>query len=374
MPSLSRRSFVAATAAAMAGGWIGTRPVQALPASTPDTPWAGERIVDCHFHARPTAQSMIAHLDGAGISQALVFAPDHYGETMRTLQQQFPGRFAGWAKGSNLLPDHRKAGGDAVGDSLGAAFAGTSAIDAVAALRLAARSGARGFAETVGRVAVDGPELQRLYALAAELDLPVMMHVQTSVVPGQPAYGILGFDRIEAMLKKYPKTRFVCHASDFWGGIDASYAVGGAYPSGKVRPGGLTDRLLADHANLHGDFGAPSALMQLMRDPDFTHAFLARHQDKLLFGSDCGCSDGRGGMPAGAASSAPAATNAAPGGADATPQGSPSAMQVALAARGGLANRCIARELLTIAWQQTPREVFRKLVWSNAARVYRLPG
>ena len=32
----------------------------------------------------------------------------------------------------------------------------------------------------------------------------------------------------------------------------------------------------------------------LNRDPEFMRGFLARHQDKLLFGSDCACLDGKG--------------------------------------------------------------------------------
>ena len=33
----------------------------------------------------------------------------------------------------------------------------------------------------------------------------------------------------------------------------------------------------------------------LSRDPEFTAEFLIRHRDKLIFGSDCGCTDGHGG-------------------------------------------------------------------------------
>ena len=32
----------------------------------------------------------------------------------------------------------------------------------------------------------------------------------------------------------------------------------------------------------------------LSRSPEFTAEFLARHQDKLIFGSDCNCLDGNG--------------------------------------------------------------------------------
>ena len=58
--------------------------------------------------------------------------------------------------------------------------------------------------------------------------------------------------------------------------------------------GGLTDRYLADYPNMFGDLSAGSGLNALTRDEDFTRGFLERHQDKLLFGSDCSDPDGSG--------------------------------------------------------------------------------
>ena len=58
--------------------------------------------------------------------------------------------------------------------------------------------------------------------------------------------------------------------------------------------GGLTDRWLADYPNLYGDLSAGSGNGALVRDPSFTKEFLTRHQDKLMYGSDCFCGPGRG--------------------------------------------------------------------------------
>ena len=66
------------------------------------------------------------------------------------------------------------------------------------------------------------------------------------------------------------------------------------YPKGPVTAGGLTDRYLADYPNMFGDLSAGSGLNALTRDEDFTRGFLERHQDKLLFGSDCSDPDGSG--------------------------------------------------------------------------------
>ena len=45
---------------------------------------------------------------------------------------------------------------------------------------------------------------------------------------------------------------------------------------------------------MYGDLSAGSGLNALTRDEDFTRDFLTRHQDKLLFGSDCNDVDGSG--------------------------------------------------------------------------------
>jgi hypothetical protein len=252
-----------------------------------------------------------------------------------------------------------------------AMFRGVPTGEAIEILRREVKAGATGFGETAGLVQVDGPELRRLYALAAELDVAILMHFQEGVAPGLPRYGVSGFSRIEAMLKQFPKTRFICHASDFWGHIDREYKDGGTFPTAnKVNPGGLADKLLADYPNMYGDLSAPSGYLQLSRDLDFTAGFLARHQSKLVFGSDCGCADGRGGRAA-----APGTTGAAgPARPTTTPgtQASAANMGMNAAAAGGLGGKCVARELLGVVWKTTPRNVFRKLAFDNGVRIYKL--
>jgi hypothetical protein len=51
--------------------------------------------------------------------------------------------------------------------------------------------------------------------------------------------------------------------------------------------------MFSEYPNLYGDLST-SGLNALARDPDFSRDFLSRYQDKLLFGSDCNCRDGRG--------------------------------------------------------------------------------
>jgi hypothetical protein len=51
---------------------------------------------------------------------------------------------------------------------------------------------------------------------------------------------------------------------------------------------------LRDYPNLYGDLSAGSCLNALTRDEDHTRGFFERHQDKLMFGSDCADAVGTG--------------------------------------------------------------------------------
>ncbi len=97
------------------------------------------------------------------------------------------------------------------------------------------------------------------------------------------------------MLAKHPRTNFIGHAQTWWANIDKNHVDQKVlYPKGKVSPGGLTDRYLADYPNMFADMSAGSGLNALTRDEEHTRGFLERHQDKLLYGSDCNDHFGRG--------------------------------------------------------------------------------
>src|SRR5439155_10288782 len=140
-------------------------------------------------------------------------------------------------------------------------------------------------------VECDSPEMQRIYQLAADYRVPVLMHWQYKMYN-------YGFDRFYKMLEKYPRTTFIGHAQTWWAHIDKNYVDDdrNLYPKGRVRPGGITDRYLSDYANMYGDLSAGSGLNALQRDEDHAREFIQRHQDKLIYGSDC--SDVAGSEPA----------------------------------------------------------------------------
>ncbi|MBM3402470.1 MAG: amidohydrolase [Bacteroidetes bacterium] len=134
----------------------------------------------------------------------------------------------------------------------------------------------------------DSPAMQNIYELAQSYHVPVLMHWQYNMYNR-------GFERFHSMLKKYPKVNFIGHAQTWWAGIDKNHTDQNVlYPKGNVSRGGLTDQLLSSYSNLYADFSAGSGLGSLVRDEDHARGFLERHQDKLLFGSDCSDSLGTG--------------------------------------------------------------------------------
>ncbi len=308
--TIHRRHFLGSLAAAAAASTVGAQP---------ENPWGGP-VIDIHFHLRKTPQANTAHLDGCGVSNAVLLTGVNALDQLHATQDSSPRRFVWSASADPTKPE------------------------AVRLLTDAVKSGAIGLGEIKAHVASDGPELQRLYALAGELNVPILIHFQE--VPHYDGEGVFStpFKNLEAMLKAYPKTRFVGHADAFWANISADYANQSAYPSGPIKPGGLTDRLLTDYPNLYADLSANSGNNALSRDPDFTPAFLARHRDKLMFGSDCSCSDGHGG----------------------------GISQANNPAAARLAGKCVARETLTVLKKSTSTALFRQIAWENAHTVYRI--
>ena len=91
------------------------------------------------------------------------------------------------------------------------------------------------------------------------------------------------------------RVNFIGHAQTWWGNIDRNHQQSEMYPKTPVTPGGITDRLLSDYPNMFGDMSAGSGLNSMLRDEEQARGFLKRHQDKLLFGSDCSDRNARGG-------------------------------------------------------------------------------
>jgi predicted TIM-barrel fold metal-dependent hydrolase len=149
------------------------------------------------------------------------------------------------------------------------------------------KAGALGIGEQKFMVESDSRAVNLVAEIAKEFGVPVLLHFQFG------KYNT-SFDRFHVILEKYPTVNFIGHAQTWWANIDAKADQAVLYPKGPVTPGGVTDRLLADYPNMYGDMSAGSGLNAMLRDEDHARAFLDRHQDKLLYGSDCNDSVGEG--------------------------------------------------------------------------------
>jgi len=311
---LNRRQFLGVVGAAVS--WpAGQR-------DSASSEW-GSQVFDLHFHMRSQAAANLAHLDGAGITSANLLTRAAAGDQVRALQTAAPGRFTWFCSADPSTPDGLKA------------------------LTEGVKAGARGFGEMKYHLATDGPEFRRAYALAAELRVPILIHFQEVDHFENEGTWSPGFAKsFERMLKAYPQTTFIGHADGFWANVSADYHNEAAYPSGPIVRGGITDKLLGDYPNLYGDLSANSGNNMLSRDPAFTADFLRRHQQKLMFGSDCACTDGHG--------------------AGLSQANNPAAAR--------LAGKCVARETLTVLKRSTSAEIFKKITWDNAHTLLKIPA
>ncbi len=308
------------TVLASLGAVVAAAPLRAQ--ETPRPMW-NSPVIDMHFHMRRTPELNIAHQQGAGVTAANLLTRDDAASAVAALRTRDPKMFPCWFGSTDV-----------------------SKPEAEQFLTQAVKSGAKGFGELKFPVAADGPEMRRVYDLAAELNVPVLIHFQEVGQPAAPGGYNTGIKRFGAILKSYPRTKFIGHADAFWANISADYHEQDSYPTGPIVPGGVSDKLLADYPNLFADTSANSANNALSRDPAFTADFLKRHQDKLHFGSDCNCDDGKGG---GAAQNSD---------------------RVAPRIRG----KCVAQETLKLLTASTTPAIFRKIAWTNAHRLLGMPA
>ena len=145
--------------------------------------------------------------------------------------------------------------------------------------------GARGFGEHKVGLPFDHPLMMAVYEACAELELPILFHlddIRSFDTPGLP--------RLENVLKKFPSLPLIGHAAGFWASIsgDATHADFGRYPEvpTPVAPGGALDRLMERYKNLFGDLSEPGGYTAIARDLAFGRQFLIRRADQLLFGTD----------------------------------------------------------------------------------------
>lgn len=251
--TISRRTFLAGTVSAFAVETF------AQPA---------EPIIDIHQHTHYWGRSdedLIRHQRALGATKTVLLPAgskfgleaDCYGnDSVLALAKQHPNEFVFFANEVADVPEAR------------------SVIEKYL------KAGAIGIGEQKFFVDCDSKHIELIAALAKDYNVPVLLHFQHG------KYNT-GYERFHKVLEKFPKVNFIGHAQTFWGNIDRNHDQSVLYPKGKLTAGGLTDRWLADYANFYGDLSAGSGLNALLRDEELTKDFFRRHQNKLMYGSDC---------------------------------------------------------------------------------------
>ena len=273
-PTISRRGFLYATGAACCSALL---PVSE--AADPAQQAKKYKKLDCHLHINHkgrTIEDTIRHMDNTGTDKAFIL-PLETGEggvTLRTETvlhafHQYPERLIPFCQTDIRQPD---------------------VIERIRAYHLL---GCRGIGEQKEHLPLNDKRVEAVIAECDELNWPITIHFQDDKK---------GFNQgieqyLEPYLKKYQRVRIIGHAQSFWSHISADVPSPDKtlYPRGSVKPGGLLDHLLSNYPNLYADMSAGSGFNALARDEDFTAGFLERHPKQMLFGSDCPCSDGKGG-------------------------------------------------------------------------------
>ncbi len=307
---MQRRTFLgAALASAIAdNGWSRQVPL-----------WGGP-VLDTHLHLRRDADACFTHIQGCGVSNAVLLTQAADEDQAKAEMERRPGHFARSVSADPSQPDATKT------------------------LRTALGGGAVSIGELKYHLALDSPEMRRVYDLAAEMQAPVMMHIQNFPhFPGELPYNT-GYPQFDKVLGTYPKTTFIGHGDLFWAHISADVPSDRGYPSGPIKAGGLTDKWLSEFPNFYADTSANSGNNALSRDKDFSRGFVTRHRTKLIFGSDCSCTDGKG--------------------SGVSQNNNPEANR--------LAGKCVARETLALLKELAAPEVFRQVTWDNGRRVFRI--
>lgn len=236
---------------------------------------ASEPIIDIHQHtdySGRTDEQMIAHQRKMGVTHTILLpAGRFYGleagasgnDRVQEVARRLPQEYSFFANEVPYLSDAR----DVITAGL--------------------KAGGCGIGEQKFMVDADSRAVQIIAEIAQEFGVAVLLHFQSN------RYNT-SFERFHKIVEKYPTVNFIGHAQTWWANIDAKADQAVLYPKGPVTPGGITDKLLSDYPNVFADMSAGSGLNAMLRDEEHTRGFLERHQDKLLYGSDCNDSIGEG--------------------------------------------------------------------------------
>src|SRR5690348_17083995 len=131
---INRRQFISAAAAASTTSLLAQQSFE----------WGGPAL-DIHLHLRADGESNLAHINGSGVTKAVLLTRVESVDRSKALAEMHPGRFVWFVSADLAKPE------------------------SATLLTKAVKGGALGLGEIKNKVECDGPEMKRMYALAADL-------------------------------------------------------------------------------------------------------------------------------------------------------------------------------------------------------------
>src|SRR5437588_6298586 len=138
---ISRRQFLSTTAAVSTASLLAQQRYE----------WGGP-VLDIHLHLRADGESNLAHINGSGVTKAVLLTRVQSVDRSKALAEKYPGRFVWFVSADLAQPE------------------------SATLLTKAVKDGALGLGEIKNQVQCDGPEMKRMYALAADLNVPIQIH------------------------------------------------------------------------------------------------------------------------------------------------------------------------------------------------------
>src|SRR5579871_1998607 len=122
-----------------------------LAEAAPDPAWGGP-ILDTHLHLRRDADACFTHMQGCGVTHAILLTPASEEARAKEEMDRRAGHFARSVAADPARPDADRIFRDAL------------------------KGGAVSIGELKYHLSLDSPEMRRVYDIAAEMHIPVMMH------------------------------------------------------------------------------------------------------------------------------------------------------------------------------------------------------
>ncbi|MBR2925971.1 MAG: amidohydrolase family protein [Clostridia bacterium] len=153
--------------------------------------------------------------------------------------------------------------------------------------------GCRGIGEVMPNMEWRDPKLQNLLRCVQKQGLPLLFDMTGCLGYSYGIYDDPGMPQLEGCLERYPDLIFIGHGPAFWAEITTLRSPEDRYryPSYPVAEEGRVAKLMRAYPNLWVDLSAYSGANAMLRDMEYSGAFMREFHERILFGTDICFSD-----------------------------------------------------------------------------------